>query len=72
MTVYQFCYTSCIYESAPETVSVHFTEQGATKAMEAHKQAALAEWTLGGSEDHPNSEFGEFEKWGTWPIQIID
>lgn len=41
--LYGFFYTSSIYESASELVSLHRTKRGAVKAMIAHQYAAWVE-----------------------------
>jgi len=41
--LYAFLYNCCIYESSWATVSLHYSKEGAEKAMQEHKQKALDE-----------------------------
>jgi hypothetical protein len=37
LILYQFVYNPCIWESAPKTISIHLTKEGAEKAKKEHK-----------------------------------
>ena len=43
-SLYAFLYNSCIHESSWATVSLHYSKEGAEKAMQEHKQKALDEF----------------------------
>ena len=42
--LYAFLYNSCIHESSWATISLHYSKEGAEKAMQEHKQKALDEF----------------------------
>lgn len=71
--IYSFKYNSCIFESGDETISLHFTEDGANYAMQQHKNRKLEEHKNMFGEDWPNyTNFGEFEKWFIEKTEILD
>lgn len=43
ITVYEFIYSDS-FESAPATLSIHRTEEGAIKAMENHRRKVRKKW----------------------------
>ena len=45
--LYEFLYNSCIYESGSSTISLHYSRDGAEKAMNEHKQKALEKQEYG-------------------------
>lgn len=73
--VYTFYYNPMTEESASVAMSYHKTEQGATKAMEEHKEKERLEW----EEDFKNDQylktkFGRFHDWYVVKetIEILD
>lgn len=44
MEIYEFVYTSCIYESAMATLSLHKTKVGAYKAMREFLLTDYTQW----------------------------
>lgn len=63
--IYAFEYCSCIHESAFTVVSLHFTPEGAEKAMNDHKKECLDEFNKMWEDDPDKDEivFGEHEDW---------
>lgn len=78
--LYEFLYNSCIYESSWATVSLHYTMEGAEKAMNEHKDKAYKEWLEYNEEciksdpefyaKYPN-KFGEHEDWCVKTIEVL-
>lgn len=74
--VYAFIYNPCIYESAPQTVSLHRTRKGAELAMELHKEGLRKEFEEYDEWSKENGnfslKFGKYEYWGVTEIEIND
>ncbi len=71
--LYEFLYCPCIHESAPMTVSIHRTKEGAGQAMEKHKMEELKEWEeihKGSTEEHRRKYPYDWSK--LWSIQEIE
>ena len=68
--IYAFLYCPNIYESAWATMSLHYSKEGAEKAMEEHKQKELEEWNQLYDEDEVDFKFGECEDWKVEKIKI--
>lgn len=76
MILYEFLYCDCIYESSFETISLHYTPEGAQKALEKHKDKKLQEhikyvkrcenWRF----PPKLEEFGEFASWKIQEITV--
>lgn len=82
MILYQFQYTSCVEESAFATISIHFSSEGAEKALEEHKQLKKEEWDKmckWDENEEPLNEFsyrnicpfGVFERWIVTEIEVL-
>ena len=69
--VYAFLYNSNVHESAYSTVSLHFSKEGAEKAMIEHKQKALEEFNEVYKENPFNFKFGVDESWIIHTIEIL-
>ena len=71
-TVYEFLYNNCIHESSWATMSLHYTKEGAEKAMSDHKQKKLDEFNkMYGHQNVFYFKFGEHEDWCVNPIEIL-
>jgi hypothetical protein len=75
--VYEFCYTDCIHEGAPITISLHRTKKGAEMAMEHHKNEKYREWEeykkcKEEDGDEYVHEFGKNEYWGVNEREILN
>jgi len=57
--LYAFLYNCCIHESSWATVSLHYSKEGAEKAMQEHKQKALDEFNEMLMEQQNNIEWGK-------------
>ena len=70
--IYAFKYCPCIYESGWMTISLHLSEDGAIKAMEAHKKKELDEFNEMYSDGvEPPFDFGLSEDWCVQPMEIL-
>lgn len=58
MKVFAHVYCPCIYESAEAVVSLHFTREGAEKAVAAAKQEEYQEWVKDQQLYRDNPEWG--------------
>jgi len=71
LTLYGFLYNSCIFESAPKTISIHYTEEGAEKALKKHKNKLRKKWReMFSPEERKEYPFGKHEYWGIHEINI--
>lgn len=72
MKVYEFCYSDCIYESAAATISLHFSEEGATKAMNEHKQKERIEHDeMYKDEGDHDFAFDSMKSWFVREVEIL-
>ena len=70
--LYAFLYNSCIHESSWATVSLHYSKEGAEKAMQEHKQKALDEFNeLYSDENDFDFKFGEHEDWCVETVDVL-
>lgn len=78
--IWQFTYCPCIHESAYVTMSLHYSKEGAEKAMVNHKEEKRKEWQLlVDSDEEKGSDigfdkicpFGQFEYWQVNEIEIL-
>lgn len=71
--LYAFLYNSCIYESSWATISLHYSKEGAEKAMQEHEQKALDEFNEIYNDDGYDFgfKFGEHEDWRVEEINIL-
>lgn len=70
--IYAFLYNSCTHDSSWATMSLHFTEEGAVKAMNEHKQNALHEFNeMYAINNEFGFKFGASEDWFVKPIEIL-
>lgn len=71
-TIYAFNYCPCIHESAWATISLHYSEEGAIKAMNEHKEEKREEFDdMYKEEEELSFEFGTFEDWYVGPVPIL-
>lgn len=70
--LYAFLYNSCIHESSWATISLHYSKEGAEKAMEEHKQKALDEFNeMYANNNKIGFKFGEHEDWCVEPVEVL-
>ena len=70
--LYAFLYNSCIHESSWATVSLHYSKEGAEKAMQEHKQKALDEFNeMYANDNEFDFKFGEHEDWCVEPVEVL-
>lgn len=70
--LYAFLYNSCIHESSWATVSLHYSKEGAEKAMQEHKQKALDEFNeMYANDNEFDFKFGEHEDWRVEPVEVL-
>ena len=70
--LYAFLYNSCIHESSWATISLHYSKEGAEKAMQEHKEKALKEFNNAYENDNPfDFKFGEHEDWDVQEVVIL-
>lgn len=70
--IYAFSYISCVHESVWQTISLHYSKEGAEKAMQEHKQRALDEFNKMYAEGNEfGFKFGEHEDWHIEPVEVL-
>lgn len=70
--LYAFLYNSCIHESSWATVSLHYSKEGAEKAMQEHKQKALDEFNeMYANDNEFDFKFGKHEDWRVEPVEVL-
>jgi hypothetical protein len=70
--LYAFLYNYCIHESSWATISLHYSIEGAEKAMQEHKQKALEEFNeMYGQDNDFDCKFGEHEDWFVKPVEVL-
>lgn len=70
--LYAFLYNDCIHESSSETMSLHFSKEGAEKAMEEHKQKALDKFNKRYSKNNEfGFKFGAHQSWCVEPVSVL-
>ena len=70
--LYAFLYNSCIHESSWATVSLHYSKEGAEKAMQEHKQKALDEFNeMYANDNEFDFKFAEHEDWRVEPVEVL-
>lgn len=70
--LYAFLYNSCIHESSWATISLHYSKEGAEKAMQEHKQKKLDEFNeMYANDNEFGFKFGEHEDWCLQPIEVL-
>lgn len=70
--LYAFLYNSCIHESGWVTVSLHYSKEGAEKAMQEHKQKELDEFNEMYADDNDfDFKFGEHEDWCIDTVEVL-
>lgn len=72
MIIFEAWYRECIYESAPTVISLHRTIEGATEAMEAHKQEIVRECEEANRVTGSNWTVEDFEAWGVKEHKVLD
>jgi hypothetical protein len=71
--IYGFEYTSCIYESSFETMSLHRTKSGAYKAMRDFLEREYAQWRDDNLKYGKSLfKFGYFERWRIVDMEILE
>lgn len=77
-SLWAFLYNSCIHESSYATVSLHYTKEGAEKAMALHKEEKRKEWQrMVDTDEDKGTEFGwdkicPFGIHEDWCVQPVD
>ena len=72
ITVFAFMYNSCIYESDPSLISLHFTKDGALCALKEHREKEYEEFIEYVGDGLPfNLKFGEDQDWIIKEINIL-
>ncbi len=70
--IYAFLYNSCIHESGWVTVSLHYSKEGAEKAMQEHKQKVLDEFNeMYANDNEFGFKFGKNEDWRVEPVEVF-
>lgn len=70
--IYAFLYNSCVQESSWATISLHYTKEGAEKAMQEHKQKALDNFNKMYADNNKfDFKFGEYEDWCVEPVEVF-
>lgn len=70
--LYAFRYCPCIYESGWTTVSLHYSKEGAEKAMNEHKNKELMQWNEMFEHDNNISfKFGDSEDWDIQEVEVL-
>jgi hypothetical protein len=70
--LYAFRYCSCIYESSWFTMSLHYSREGAEKAMNEHKNEELKKWNEMFEFDNEISfKFGDSEGWDIQEVEVL-
>lgn len=74
MKIYAFKYTSCIYESAFETISLHKSKETAEVAMNKYvaKRRKEHDSLWKGDEDGDEYKLEDFEAWEVQEMEVID
>ena len=74
MKIYAFKYTSCIYESAYETITIHKSRETANQAMEKYVAKRRKEhyklWQ--DDEDGKDYKLEDFEAWEVEEMEVLD
>jgi len=71
--VFEFVYTSCIYESAFETLSLHRTKKGAYKAMREFLETEYEQWREDGIRyGKQHFKFGTYCAWAVRLRELKD
>ena len=65
--LYAFMYSNGMYKSSYATISIHYTKEGAEKAMNQHKAAAYSQYNQIGKDEN----FGEYKDWRVNTINIL-
>ena len=69
--LYAFLYNDSIHESSWATVSLHYSKEGAEKAMNEHKQKALDEFNEEDESFEKKFGFGRFQDWRVVSINVL-
>ena len=71
-TLYAFRYNECVYESSWATISLHYSKEGAEKAMNDHKTEAKREFDESYADDNEYGfVFGNMENWCVVPVKVM-
>lgn len=69
---YAFLYNCCIHKSSRETISFHYSKEGAENAMKEHKQKALDEFNeLYANDNKFGFKFSAHEDWCVEPVKVL-
>jgi hypothetical protein len=68
--VYAFYYNCNIHESVWATMSLHYSKEGAEKAMQEHKQKELEQFNKNYSK-RSGVKFGQHEDWHVGELDIL-
>lgn len=70
--LYAFRYIDCFYEGNWVTVSIHYSKDGAEKAMNEHKNKQLAIWNETFEDDYKmKCEFGKNRGWDVKEVEVL-
>jgi len=70
--LYAFLYNSCVHESSWATISLHYSKEGAEKAMQDHKQKELDKFNeMFANDNTVDFKFGEHENWSVEPVEVL-
>ena len=70
--LFSFMYNSCVHEGSWATISLHYSREGAEKAMNEHKQKGLEDFNeLIGSDNQFDMKFGEHEDWCIGKVFVL-
>ena len=70
--VYAFIFCPCVHESAWITISLHWTREGAQKALEFHKQEESDSYDIMFGNDADWTELGfKFDSYKSWDIEEV-
>ena len=70
--LYAFRYNSCVHENSYATVSLHYSKEGAEKAMQEHKQKELDDFNERYADDNEfDFKFGEHEDWYVKTVEVL-
>ena len=70
--IYAFVYNSSIFESASETISLHYSKEGAQNAKKEHKKKIKKHFNETISNNNPYGfKYTDNKYWGVKPIAIL-
>ena len=79
-SLWAFMYNSCVHESSWATISLHYSKEGAERALDLHKKQEYQRWKIVVDSDEDKgtefgfdtlSPFGEHEDWCIQPVEVL-